>query len=193
MTLMRALRLASTLPSASLFTASTAGELRRWTFDRIMRGPITRQCWNSRGAGSGTLFSVDGKSLFAPADERSVVILDGPSLEPKESVVGIRRVIGRFAQKVWGISADGLSLSSWNLETHTIEDEIGRSPAAIVNAVLSDNGQRICFVRTSGELCVAELDGSGALFTAAAPITPFLWSLTLDSTATPGADTSGLG
>lgn len=170
------------LPQGTFITASAAGELRRWSMATSQHGGPQRQCWNSHGAGSETMFSPDGDVIYAPLDGAAVVALDAATLEPRETIPGIRRLIGRTSQVLWGISADGSAVVGWNLDQRRFETEIGRSATVIVNATLAPDGKRLCFTRASGELCTATL-GSNVLQSVPGAH-EYLWSLTFDSTGT---------
>ena len=173
-----------TAPSnGMLFTASSAGDLRRWDVDRTRRRTVTRQCWNPRGTGGQTVFSADGKTLYAPLDGARVVALDVVTLEQNETIPGIRRLVGRHGANLWGVSSDGLALVCWNVEQRSFAPELGRSSTPIVNAAVASDGKRIAFTRSSGELCTAELDGTRTTQSVAGRH-EYLWSLTFDPTST---------
>ena len=172
----------SVVPSRnrSLFTASSAGEVRRWNYDSLRHG-AARPCWNSRGASSQTVFSANGKTLYAPLDGATVAALALPTLERTRLIPGMRIPVGELGQDLWGISADGLALTCWDLQTNTVRREIARSAAPIASAVLAQNGKRLCFTRGNGELALVELDAGDTIHRVSAS-QEYLWSLTLDPT-----------
>ncbi len=140
-----------------IVTGSALGELRIWSRPAWTTYENQRQCWNSRTTVSAAIFSADGREIYAPEDSHDVTLLRTADLQSAGRITGMHHPLAATPDGVWGLSADQCSLIHWSQATQHIDQEIGRSASPIAHATFSADLLHVLFVRTSGELVLADL------------------------------------
>jgi WD40 repeat protein len=154
--------------SGQLFSSSQSGEVRAWNYLEAETPGQSRQCWDSSSAPTNVVYSPDGKWIFAPADDRSVSMLDATSLNEAARIPAIQRPLAAGESSIWGLPADAKALVQWHTSEQRIVRRMDSRELPLSHVVFSTGLRWACMLDSSGTLSLHNLESGPDIATATA-------------------------